>query len=114
MLKRTLICTVFVMCVSSAHAMEYMNIRCSDLADEPNWAAHVVGWLNLQNRDQVTQNIDFRKASEQALSLQRTCTAMPDLALHQAVTMSFSEIEDEGLAGPAAVYTYDVVGSIAR
>ena len=114
MLKRTLICAAAVMCLSSARADEYMRMLCSDLADEPNWAAHIVGWLNLQNRDLVTQNIDFRKASEQALSLQKTCTMMPDLALHQAVTMTFREIEDEGAIGGMPQTSLDIVSSISR
>lgn len=103
-----LISTTFV------HAEEYMFLKCSDVLDQPNWAAHVVGWLNLENRTGQSQKMDFMTANREAMNLTRTCLETPDSQLWQAVNWTFGDLDDENqiVSLPAPKTSNEIVSSL--
>lgn len=95
MMKRALALIPILLAPWAAQAADFSGATCRDLKGDPVRAAHVVGWLNLQNRDGTTERMDFEAADRDVKKLMATCAAAPDMLLHWAVT-AFQQIDNEG------------------
>jgi hypothetical protein len=84
-----------VLFAGQSGAADYMSVRCSELNAHPGWSSHIVGWLNVQNRDGSSQLFDPGRAEIDERKLTQMCLAFPDLPLHLAAPITFPEIEHE-------------------
>jgi hypothetical protein len=109
MLKTLAILMPVLLAPVTSQAGTFYDSHCSDLKGDPVRAAHVVGWLNLQNRDGLTDTMDFLASARDTQKLIATCAEYPEMPLHWAAT-SFEQIDNEG----ARIYPKDTtpVGSI--
>jgi hypothetical protein len=107
MLKRIILGAGLVLAATGAEAANYGELKCADLAQYPNWSAHVVGWLNLDNPESNGREMNFVRALKNAGSLRRTCENFPGLWLHDAVALTFPQLD-------SVDFSHDATASIPK
>ena len=95
MLKLSVMIASLSSIIFPCHAEEYMFLKCSSLLESPARASVIVGWADLQNRNQATQNFDFDLYQRQADALLASCRQTPDLPVRKALVETFREVGDE-------------------